>query len=224
MKFKQQKLIALGDIHGDLTAFDPILRNPDMTKDSVIVQVGDFCANGRVPTLPHGLMELNAGLAKLNSTLVVVRGNWDHPSLFDGSADLGNIRFVSDGTLVDLPAGTLLCVGGATAHRGASRRESRCIVPTKPPCSEVSMLVTHTFPRRMMPPERRCYFQPAVGNVIAVLEEDERLAAFAQSLRGLQGWLFGHYHEDMSFQLEWSAGAAAALGIGFKGAVALTPP
>jgi hypothetical protein len=219
MKFGTKNIVAAGDLHGDL---ETVMSLKSELENSVIFQVGDFCAHGDGLALPRSTARLDNLLALLNSTMIVLRGNWDHPTLFTGEHDLQNIRFIPDGTQVEVAGVRCLCVGGAISIDRTSRRW--CKWPetaVKPPAMSVTttdFLFTHSFPRRRLP----LRFQKTTKGLASNYQdetllhdlgkEDEALEQWATASRPERGWVFGHFHK----YLPLAKSPIPALGVGFR--------
>lgn len=216
MKFGASNIIAAGDLHG---SFAHLLELQSELHESVIFQVGDFCAHGNGPCLPTGTRKFNAMLQSIGATMIVLRGNWDHPSLFGGESDFSNIRFVRDGSFITVGDIRCLCVGGAISHdrktdrwQGWPDTAAPCPPPEGAPAAD--LLFTHSFPRKHLPSAMR-----SAGRALAAKQKDTALAAdlqredealelWADSCVPSMGWIYGHYHKYIP--------SLNSLGLGFR--------
>lgn len=109
-------VIKLGDIHGN---FHALKRNVDRLKIgnleevTYLIQVGDFGIGFYPKSDLNTLNDLNIFFKERNIICLVIRGNHDNPSFFDGSHDYSNLKLLADYTVMDLYDKKYLFVGGA---------------------------------------------------------------------------------------------------------------
>lgn len=127
-------LVFIGDVHG---AFDLFIEQ--LPSEVVIIQCGDFGVGfSKVGFVRKKLKLISQHLQKINSKLIVLRGNHDDPSYFDGSRRIQykNLYLAKDMTLVTLRGlyrydnmqvttdtfdATVLCCGGSISIDRAMR-------------------------------------------------------------------------------------------------------
>ena len=106
-------LVFLGDTHGNNKLVqDEIDRHK--IRNTTIFHVGDFCAG--FTTLDNDdniLRGWDDFLRKRNLTMIVVRGNHDNPSYFEGYHMMDNLKLVKDYSVIEVDNKKVLCVGGA---------------------------------------------------------------------------------------------------------------
>lgn len=87
----------------------------DMLNDSVIIVTGD-CGLGlqSLEIDNEVLKRLNSHLCDINTSLFLIRGNHDDPSLFDGKTiNYSNIKAIPDYSVIITSNENILCIGGA---------------------------------------------------------------------------------------------------------------
>ncbi len=110
----------LGDIHGN---FNKLYLKAMSLKNDTIIQVGDFGIGFKAPEKEREIMEdLNLVLKTNNNNLLVIRGNHDDPSYFDGNYVFSNIEFLQDYTVRTIENKNYLFVGGAVSIDRCVRR------------------------------------------------------------------------------------------------------
>lgn len=215
LEFTQRRLIGVGDLHGD---FGPLFTHREALRDALLVQVGDLCGEPWAPAAaPMALSEVDEMLRELGSAMMVIRGNWDSPSLFDGETGLPRIHFLRDGESVRWNGRTIGTLGGAYSSK-PGWPDTRVMAPAT--CAdEPSLLVSHSFPRSFLPPAfaraGRAHAVKRAGVQALERMEDEDVALagwFRGQKKAPEGWLFGHFHRSMELEL---AGGVTALGLGY---------
>jgi len=114
-------VLILGDIHGNFN----FLKNQIHTKkitDCTIIQVGDFGIGFTYKENDEQtLNSLNDFLKDVNVTMLVIRGNHDNPSFFNGDYDYSNLKLLPDYTTLNLEGNNFLFIGGAVSIDRTSR-------------------------------------------------------------------------------------------------------
>ena len=108
------KLFFNGDIHGSFEELFHVIKSRH-EGDFILVLLGD-CGLGfnRPQYYTDVLNKINKWCEKRNIHIIMLRGNHDDPSYFDGeTVNLSNIKAIPDYSVVMTNQGNILCVGGA---------------------------------------------------------------------------------------------------------------
>src|SRR5215510_7491369 len=93
-----QRLVAIGDIHGDLDALVGILKRASLIdsnlrwsgRDAILVQTGDFLDRGpKTRGVMDLLMQLQKDAPRQNGRVIILLGNHEAMNIF------GDLRFVT---------------------------------------------------------------------------------------------------------------------------------
>lgn len=110
-----QSTVISGDIHGDFIALVDMLRQTDI-HDALVVVAGD-CGFGfhSIEYYTQIYRQVLRHLQAYNLYIIMLRGNHDNPSYFNGDKRITYERWqtVSDYTVLQACNHNILCVGGA---------------------------------------------------------------------------------------------------------------
>ena len=107
-----KNIVYIGDVHGNF-AFIRWWLKQGHHKNLTIIQVGDFGIGFKPNPEDYELQILNKELGERESILLVIRGNHDNPSYFDGNHDYEFIKFLPDYTEMEIDGLNHLFIGGA---------------------------------------------------------------------------------------------------------------
>lgn len=102
----------IGDLHGNFDHVKWWLKQGHH-KNITLIQVGDFGVGFNQSSEDKVLQRLNKELGERESILLVIRGNHDNPSYFDGNHDYEFIKFLPDYTTMEIDGLNHLFIGGA---------------------------------------------------------------------------------------------------------------
>lgn len=109
------KIVFIGDIHGEFSCLQyTITKGCDIYTDSLIILLGD-CGLGfnKLAYYNDVFNKLNDKLVKLNSSILMLRGNHDDPKYFNEEMiNFSNIKSIPDYSVIECMKSTILCVGG----------------------------------------------------------------------------------------------------------------
>lgn len=214
LKFNSEKLVFVGDIHGQ---FDELRKIVSPHNNTVFIVAGD-CGFGFPNTRLDKIKKMikanwSEFLNKRDNYIVFMRGNHDDPAFFqhdEVSWKLNTDRFIliPDYTVIAAVGKTILCVGGAVSIDRRMRKagssywyEEEMIVPnsSKSAIGEFDILCTHTITRRYVK------WQIADKDWVKIsFAEDKKLTPdcdaedlicdLLQELYKPKMWIHGHYH------------------------------
>ena len=183
------------------------------TKDTTIIQVGDFGVGFRSrEKMTEEMTEINKRLAKNNNTLLVIRGNHDDPAYFDGNYNFSNIEFLPDYTVKNIEGKNYLFVGGAVSIDRCQRTagvdywlDERFVLDIDKLNSiegNIDVVIAHSSPSFCSPVhfnELVWYFiaqDPSLHNVL--LQERKDFETMYETLKAkghtIEYWFNGHFH------------------------------
>lgn len=113
LKYDTNQIIIIGDIHAEFHTFNHKLQRLKI-QNTLLIQVGDFGIGFTSNDLLI-LSNLNDKLKANNNTLIIVRGNHDKPTYFNGNFKYSNLKLVPDYTLIQTLKGNIVCIGGAAS-------------------------------------------------------------------------------------------------------------
>jgi DNA repair exonuclease SbcCD nuclease subunit len=117
-------VILLGDIHGNFEKLKFEITNKRID-DCTLIQVGDFGIGFfNKEKCVTQLEELNTFLSIKNIRMLVIRGNHDDPSYFNGDYKYSNLELLEDYSVLDLEEGRFLFIGGAVSIDRLFRKDS----------------------------------------------------------------------------------------------------
>jgi len=154
-----KNIVYIGDLHGNFTFIKWWLKAHHV-KNCTLIQVGDFGIGFKPESEDHVLQDLNKELSKRESLLLVIRGNHDNPSYFDGTHDYEFIKFLPDYYTMEIDGLNHLFIGGALSIDrkariiGTDYWEDEGFVKNLDKISElkdIDVVVTHTAPNFVEP-------------------------------------------------------------------------
>lgn len=217
-----RKTFLLGDIHGTWSAILNHLNRID--EDQICyIQVGDFAIGyNPVDYEMKKLKILDEELRKKNSDLFIIRGNHDNPEWFrqgqfdQYKAELTNIFFIPDYTVLNINLENILFVGGAVSiDRVYSKMTGRKWWEDEvvkfdfdkvKDLLDIDRMVCHTAPDFVEP----LTFNQLVYNyakqddlLLADLRNERanmtKLVTDVMSNNKLKGYYYGHFHNHYRF-------------------------
>lgn len=203
---------AIGDIHGEFHQVRRFVEEGDI-RDACVVVCGDCGLGFRSKEVTEILLKpVNEALGSRGVTCLMLRGNHDDPSCFDGKwLDMPSIKAVPDYTVAD---GRMLLVGGATSVDRCLRLPGRsywsgegcafdeeAMDDIRDSGDRIECVLTHTCPA----------FCGITGNIgiAEFLARDKELAEDLRTERDvmtrlydrlmadghpLDKWAYGHFH------------------------------
>jgi len=154
-----KKIVYIGDLHGNFDHVRWWLKQGHH-KNTTLIQVGDFGVGFKPTTEDKTLQELNKELGKRESILLVIRGNHDNPSYFDGNHDYEFIKFLPDYTTLEIDGLNHLFIGGAISIDRTLRQSGIdhwvdegfiSDIEKIKPLKDIDVVVTHTAPNFVAP-------------------------------------------------------------------------
>lgn len=154
-----KNIVYIGDLHGNFDFIRWWLKAHQI-KNCTLIQVGDFGIGFKPNTEDRILQSINEELSERESTLLVIRGNHDNPSYFDGKHDYEFIKFLPDYTTMEIDGLNHLFIGGALSIDRRVRTEgidywkNEGFVKDLDKISElkdIDVVVTHTAPNFVEP-------------------------------------------------------------------------
>jgi UDP-2,3-diacylglucosamine pyrophosphatase LpxH len=117
-------VILLGDIHGNFEKLKFEIENKRID-DCTIIQVGDFGIGFHSKEKCNSyLVDLNDFLSSKGIRMLVIRGNHDNPSYFNGDYKYSNLELLKDYTVLDLEESKFLFIGGAVSIDRLFRKDT----------------------------------------------------------------------------------------------------
>lgn len=106
----------VGDIHGDFTSLSGFMKQYEF-KDTLVILCGDIGFGfEKLQHYTNIFNKITKTAAKYNCEFMMVRGNHDSKSFFDGKViNRKYFKAVPDYTVIKTPIYNILCVGGATS-------------------------------------------------------------------------------------------------------------
>lgn len=182
-------------------------------KNTTIIQVGDFGVGFRSRArMDEEMTTLNERLARNENNLLVIRGNHDDPSYFDGNYNFSNIEFLPDYTVREIEGKTYLFVGGALSIDRCVRRagvdywlDEKFVLDVDKLNSiegNVDIVIAHSSPSFCEPVdfnELVWYYvaqDPALHNELLQERKDFETMYNTLKLNGhrIEYWFNGHFH------------------------------
>lgn len=117
-----KNIVYIGDLHGNFDFIKWWLKAHNM-KNYTLIQVGDFGIGFKPSQEDNILKSVNEELGKRESLLLVIRGNHDNPSYFDGNHDYEFIKFLPDYTTMEIDGLNHLFIGGGLSIDRRLRNE-----------------------------------------------------------------------------------------------------
>jgi len=117
-------VIAVGDIHGQTSELGYRIKKRYNIENSVIILCGDIGVGfHKFNYHKDDFARLDTIAKSSKNLIIVVRGNHDDPTYFDGSFNMfTNIAFVPDYTVVETKNQRILCVGGGVSIDRTDRK------------------------------------------------------------------------------------------------------
>lgn len=206
-----KNIVYIGDLHGNFEFIKWWLKAHHM-KNYTLIQVGDFGIGFKPNPEDYVLQSLNEELSKRESILLVIRGNHDNPSYFDGNHDYEFIKFLPDYTTMEIDGLNHLFIGGALSIDRRLRKEgidywkNEGFVKNLDKISElknIDVVVTHTAPNFVEPFGFDGIVTHYAENDLTLLEEltNERKALTEvfdklTEKNNIKHHFYGHFHYD----------------------------
>lgn len=214
----------MGDIHGRL---DFIFQWQYRNEQSFLIQVGDFGIG--FPDTEQRLDRLNTVLSQKGNTVYVVRGNHDDPSWFNNSTHrvFTHIKFVEDGTVLEILGKKILCVGGGISIDRSHRKPGKSYwvgeemeyddqVEAILPNNDIDIVVTHVMKNDVHALAKSALVDEWVAEDKLLRGDlDKEQVEFGKlhdtltaHIRGMwkpkrRLWFYGHYHKSLRMQDEY---------------------
>jgi hypothetical protein len=215
LTFDQDKIIAIGDVHGEFRPLNYQIHKRYRIENSLLIQVGDFgigfFGEKYDEYSRYSLDWLNVNLIKNNNFLVVIRGNHDNPSYFDGEFGRSNIKLVEDYTLLETKLGRILCVGGAASIDKSFRVEGQSWWKDELPVynldkllelekeESIDYVLAHSNPERAYPTNKLHFFGKEVDEYIKQSRQTlDKIYQFLSNHFKIKKWINGHFHFNHS--------------------------
>lgn len=202
-------LVLLGDIHGDWEVIKSFCQK---YKDFCILQVGDFGVGFKHQIKDHHRLEKLAKLLEdSGNELMVIRGNHDDPSYFNGLCFRNCLRLLRDYSLIGFQDTTIQVVGGGISVDRSSRIpgksywENEHIVYKPEAVEKVDVFVSHVAPSSF--PIVKTDTNPMVNHfksleamqgddLVGDLEQERVFMQRLSDLSECKKHFFGHYHRS----------------------------
>ncbi len=200
----------LGDT-GSINIANNYIKDLSIT-DSRIIQVGDFGIGFRNKSLELDLLTtLNDTLKRSNNQLLVIRGNHDNPSYFNGEWVLSNIQLLKDYTVID----DILLIGGAISIDRCSRvpnisywsDEALVYNDMVESLKDITKVITHTCPSFVNKYTSKQLMIDMTSNMTDAnslfndcLAERAIMDKIYEQLivnNNISKWYYGHFHNDL---------------------------
>lgn len=125
-----KNIFIIGDIHGAFELTLHAIMTNDMFKDSLMIIAGDISFGFNKPQYYTDIMnKMNSKLSSINSTLLMIRGNHDDASYFNGiKINLSNIKAIPDYSVVLTKKTNILCIGGGLSIDRSYRKKRELII------------------------------------------------------------------------------------------------
>lgn len=212
-----ERLIFVGDIHGELRKLVWTLVIKEKIKDANVVIAGDF-GTGFIKKggLDNLYRKVKKRLEENNITIYSIRGNHDDPEYFDGKHNYSRLIFLEDYSQVEISGKIILPIGGAISidkdwriksnygyeKIGSSKRvwwpgEDVTRIPLKNLPGRVDIIVTHEAPISFEPIVVRQDVNVSSEDWDSILETRKYLDDIARNV-GFNYWIHGHYHKSTS--------------------------
>lgn len=212
---EQDKIIYIGDIHGEFPRLWYLIRNKDI-KNAILIQVGDFGVGFNKPNYYKDTFQrLNKVLVERNCILYAIRGNHDDPSWFEETNhpfDYSNIILLKDYEEKEFLGKTHLFLGGAVSVDRKHRVEGKSwwnnegfVLAETFPARDYDVVVSHTRPSI-------CGHYKGFGNIGYWTKNDESLISDlkteAKKMNKIwektrpKNWIYGHFHESLDELVE----------------------
>lgn len=209
---KKKKLVVVGDVHGNWTSLINFCAN---YRDYCIIQVGDFGSGFLHPTKEHfKLKSLNGVLHQSNNELLVIRGNHDKHSNFNGKWKNTNILFCEDYHIINIENKKIQIVGGGISIDRLVRKDGRDwwfgeeVNYVEGRIEECDILISHVAPTVF--PLTKAETNPVVEtfhkaelerglNLIGELNNEKDIMQKISDNTKCKKHIFGHYHRSMTY-------------------------
>lgn len=111
---EKKPIYIIADLHGFFNSLKTEIVTNKSLKDCVLICAGDIGIGFDDKEIcMNKLEELNALMHSQNVDCIMIRGNHDDPSYFNGSISFPNLKLIQDYTVLACDDINILCVGGA---------------------------------------------------------------------------------------------------------------
>ena len=227
-----KSIVVCGDIHGEFNAMIYKLCIQYQITDTLLIVAGDCGFGFDKPGYYDIIFNRNSSrLNKANNWVVMVRGNHDDPSYFNGER-ISQKRFltVPDYSIIQACGHNILCVGGAVSIDRCYRknRDSRCLrsdiasywtdempVYDEEALNDISKelkidtVITHTAPSfcELISKDGLKEWaakDPDIPSDCAKEREiiDQLLTYLKSAGHPISRWYYGHFHQSWSSEID----------------------
>lgn len=215
IKLDGKDIYIVGDIHSNLTVIGNLMDGA--IKDSVFIQVGDFGIGFSDRVYENKkLQALNTLLREKNNILLVIRGNHDDPSYYQGNCTLSNLKLLPDYSYAEINSKTYLFIGGALSIDRLARTPFKDYWPNEGlelkeelvrPCD---VLITHTKTSKQYPQtfskivlewnevENKVFADRPQDNLLEELKAENFLMDRIFLIAQPKQHFYGHFHTSRS--------------------------
>ena len=214
-----EKVYVIGDIHGYFGELYNVISN-DLS-DSIIIIAGDIGLGFRhISKYRSIFFKINAKLKEINSYILMLRGNHDDPSYFNGKkVQYSNFKTIKDYTVVQTKNHNILCVGGGLSIDRCARLvnisywndeevkyDEKKLDEIHKNNIVIDSVITHTYPRvpniKTSDKILQSWMEIDSTLKLSLDKEDESMIKLQEKLETfnhIKIWVCGHLHIPHSF-------------------------
>lgn len=203
-------VIIAGDIHGGwFNLCDKLVEC--QVEDACVIQVGDFGIgfNHDKEEEKLQLSLVNENFKERNNHLLVIRGNHDNPSYFNGRYKFSNLELLKDYTTIKINGEKFLFVGGGLSLDRTNRvidvsywlGEEVALIPNK--VKKCDVLITHAAPSWNGANDKNCasFYNEDDPTLYAEAQAERKVIDQLITLSKAKYHYCGHMHEaSLSYQ------------------------